>query len=758
MVDKPLDMDKIKELLYIYTGDVSEVDLQNIPYDSNGYPLPPINGQLVINDFIDPETGQVVENEYTDMYFQKGGGWYRDTFGGEGLTVLRGNNPHVGPYDGGNEYLQYFSKCYIPNFNSEPTISVTSNTITQNYFVNYNYGLFNGIPTGTTEFFTKQITYNSITNGYQPMDECVSVNYSIIETPLQNDGLTTFQQEFVVAEQEYLSFQAQIQQDSYLAYSPEWQTIQNSYQLAQYNVSSEIATEECGVDANNTLQICIEELVSDILPFNCDTLKAVTDCSPFLYYVDPTNGQKVSFDEFSQCCSEYKNGDYEYVSYINAAGRKSEYCSALAPCVGEIGSVLPNGIVEFTLGGNNTAGLYESSHMTLKESGFYEQNTYSHSSVYQFIGENGKVICLQFYGDLNQFFKEVLSSFESETYESFYSKFLEGSVGLDEFFDAYADEFTELYQLVKGYFKEVDCKPTSVISSPECCAWHNLDYTVIESDVDGNEYVVCVKNDNTVNELVPTSGNYTIPPTDSSSSLTTYNEFQNPVGEVVSFYSTQIYKDCLNRSLIVTGTGPNVSSLNPSTNALFLSATLNTPSNWEVSTIDQYGRVSFTPVDPLYDFILDWNAQDELGLLYETVANYYGYSFGSFIIGCGDILIPYYGGTSTSNIVTTAAVDRSRIGCDDINNVSVVFGSESWQGFKLPENSECSCTIDFSFDYMLKYEVENLIECVKKDPCYPTIFNEVSLNNIDCRNFIVFTSNEEDPVDSDSLINNFNSA
>jgi len=747
MVDKPLDMDKIKELLYIYTGDVSEVDLQNIPYDSNGYPLPPINGQLVINDFIDPETGQVVENEYTDMYFQKGGGWYRDTFGGEGLTVLRGNNPHVGPYDGGNEYLQYFSKCYIPNFNSEPTISVTSNTITQNYFVNYNYGLFNGIPTGTTEFFTKQITYNSITNGYQPMDECVSVNYSIIETPLQNDGLTTFQQEFVVAEQEYLSFQAQIQQDSYLAYSPEWQTIQNNYQLAQYNVSSEIATEECGVDANNTLQICIDELVLDILPFNCDTLSAITDCSPFLYYVDPTNGQKVSFDEFSQCCSNYGNGEYEYVSYINAAGRKSEYCSALAPCVGEKGATQPNGVVEFTIGGNNPP-----------------------PDVYQVI-DNGHVICLQFSGDESIFFNDINGTgvLKNNTdFTNFLTNYKNGAVGIEEFLDLFSDDIlnnTISKEVMFKYFKVVDCTTTTIVSSPECCAWHNLDYVVITSTSDsvsaseqGGDFVVCVENTNNVNELIPSSGLYTTPSTNSGNVQTTYEEFQNPVGEVVSFYSTEVYKDCFNESLIVTGTGPNESNLNPSTNALFSAATLNTPSYWEVSTIDQYGRVSFTPVDPLYNFILDWNAQNELGLLYETVANYYGYSFGSFIIGCGNILIPYYGGTSTSNIVTTAAVDRSRIGCDDINNVSVVFGSESWQGFKLPENPECSCTIDFSFDYMLKYEVENLIECVKKDPCYPTIFNEVSLNNIDCRNFIVFTSNEEDPVDSDSLINNFNSA
>ena len=237
-------------------------------------------------------------------------------------------------------------------------ITVSANTQTQNYFVNYNYGIFNGIPTGTTEFFTSQLAYNSITGGYQPIDECVNVNYSIIETPLQNDGNTTLEQAFFVAEQEYLSFQAQIQQDSYLAYSPEWQTIQNNYELAQMNSLTEVSTENCGLNSNNdsgnnTLQICVEELVTDVLPFNCDTLSAVTECSPFLYYVDPTNGQKVSFDEFSQCCTNYDNGQYEYVSYINSAGRKSEYCSASVPCVGDVVGVEQNGIVVFNVVGNN---------------------------------------------------------------------------------------------------------------------------------------------------------------------------------------------------------------------------------------------------------------------------------------------------------------------------------------------------------------------------------------------------------------------
>ena len=43
------------------------------------------------------------------MYYQKGGLWYRETAGANSnLDVLGGNNPHIGPYDGGYEYINQF--------------------------------------------------------------------------------------------------------------------------------------------------------------------------------------------------------------------------------------------------------------------------------------------------------------------------------------------------------------------------------------------------------------------------------------------------------------------------------------------------------------------------------------------------------------------------------------------------------------------------------------------------------------------------
>jgi hypothetical protein len=79
----------------------------------------------------------------SDMYFQKGGLWYRQT-AGSGATqfILEGNNPHVGPYDGGKEYIAQLENI-IPNFSAFTITSTTVTTDADKIFLNYNSGLFN---------------------------------------------------------------------------------------------------------------------------------------------------------------------------------------------------------------------------------------------------------------------------------------------------------------------------------------------------------------------------------------------------------------------------------------------------------------------------------------------------------------------------------------------------------------------------------------------------------------------------------------
>jgi len=722
VVDKPLDIEELKRLLYIYTG---EVDLSNVPYDDDGFPLPPVNGDLVISNFIDPETGEVVENGITEMYFQKAGGWYRETYGSNVLTVLNGNNPHVGPYDGGSEYLQYFSRCYIPNFDNEPTVVITADTIRQNYFVNYNYGIFNGIPTGST-FYTTQLTYNSNTNNYQPIDNCLNVNYSIIETPLQNDGKTTLQQAFAEAEAEYNAFLERIQKDSYLVYSPEWQIIKNNYELSLKNCLNEISTEDC--DINKTLEICLSEVEVETVEYSCDNL-TLKECLPFYYYTNE-DGNKVSFDKFPQCC---KSLDANYVSYVNEFGRLTEYCSAIAPCVGKPTDVLGNGIIVFE----------------------FTNNTLPNNTYQLWNGKCVQVIDPQI--DEQAYFDELRSYGiypELQNINS-YEEYIE--------YINQTQNTTQLFLTIFSFLNSDQCQggtSRTIISSPECCAYHGYNFQLINDGV--NEYIVCIKgNVLTIPELVSTDINlegYTIPVIDTQVN-DSYYDLQNPVGSVYNYYSTEIFTDCFEESVIIKEiiNSDNGNNIVIQPNAILDDPDLMNPSNWQVHAIDEYGRVSFEPI--IYDnnFVLDWYGDQQLSDLYQEVAEFYGYTFGYFTIDPNsNNLIPFTGDNPYStnpNVVFSAAVDPNRLPCNDINNVSVVFGSENWQGFKLPELEDCSCTIDFSFDYMLKYQASNLIQCADNISCNPAIIHDNTISNINCLNFVAFTNSVDE---SQTLQGNFN--
>lgn len=714
IVDKPLEVEEIKKLLYLYTG---EVNYDTIPYDENGFPLPPTNGDLVINNFIDPETGQIVENEFTEMYFQKGGGWYRETYGSNVNTILNGNNPHIGSYDGGNEYLQYFSKCYIPNFDNQPTVTLTAKTIVQNYFLNYNYGIFNGID-NSSQIYTNQLTFNPLTNTYQPINTCLDVEYSIIETPLQNDGKTTLQQAFSEAQKEYNDYLELIKENSYLKYSPEWQIIKNNYELSLKNCLNEITTENC--DINKTLEICLLEKQKNDIEYSCDSLNVVNN-SPFIYYTND-DGIKVSFDEFPSCCNQQ---DGRFISYVNEYGRETEYCSKLAPCVGTPSETLPNGVIVFTMTNN-----------TIPK---------------DIIQVDGK--CFQYINTnltLQEFTKEV-----GGDYLTYIKNYCTGNVTYDPNLTK-----TKIDTNCSNYFKEVSCNNTTIVSSPECCAWYGYDYEIIEQN--GNNFIVCKENNKIYSPETSTlidstqQLNYTLPIIDFSVN-NSYYELQNPIGGVYQYYSTEIFWDSFNDSRIIKGVVEGSTSLSPQPNSILEDPLLMNPSNWKVDFIDEYNRVSFTPKIFNNNFILDWYSSDLLSDLYKSVATYYGFEFGKFTFDYeNNSLKPFTGDDSFStkpNSTFTAAVDGSRVTCEDLNNVSVLFASEKWKGFKLPELDDCSCTIDFSFDYMLKYNLNSLTECTNQITCHPAFIYDNTIDNINCLNFVAFTNGTEK---SQELESNFN--
>lgn len=135
--DRPVDVDLIAE---IYEELNLTIDPSGVWFDSDGYP-------------------RTVRNT-PDMYFQKGGLWYRQTAGSNATVyVSEGNNPHIGPYDGGKEYLSNFT-CLVPDF--EP-LTITKEVITSGetkLYVNYNDGRVNDCDQLCQEILTIDSTLN----------------------------------------------------------------------------------------------------------------------------------------------------------------------------------------------------------------------------------------------------------------------------------------------------------------------------------------------------------------------------------------------------------------------------------------------------------------------------------------------------------------------------------------------------------------------------------------------------------------------
>jgi len=159
VADNNLDIDEFIKILEINTG---TQELTNIPISIDGYPktLP----------------------DNSNMYFQKGGLWYRQTGGpNSDIDILGGNNPHIGPYDGGNEYINQF-RCLIPNFSSTTLIEETMVSSETNLFSNYNMGIFNDM--------SDNDVYIDILDNNNNISTCFEISTNIIDDPCPS-GETT---------------------------------------------------------------------------------------------------------------------------------------------------------------------------------------------------------------------------------------------------------------------------------------------------------------------------------------------------------------------------------------------------------------------------------------------------------------------------------------------------------------------------------------------------------------------------------------
>lgn len=149
-----LDIELFKEIL-VANGYTTELTSINI--DAEGYP-------------------KVLPNT-SDMYFQKGGLWYRETGGvNSNVDILIGNNPHFGPYDAGQEYIDQFS-CLIPDFEPVTIIQQKIFSGNTNLFMNYDNGEFDGIIDDDIPLYIDVVNQDNLN-----ISDCVIVTSEIINT------------------------------------------------------------------------------------------------------------------------------------------------------------------------------------------------------------------------------------------------------------------------------------------------------------------------------------------------------------------------------------------------------------------------------------------------------------------------------------------------------------------------------------------------------------------------------------------------
>jgi len=317
VADKPVNIPQLQSMLYIYTG---SSDIKDLPFDSDGYPLPIPNGEDVIIGF-DSENNPIFDT----TWFQKAGGWYRETGGlNPPIDIREGNNPHQGKYDGGSFYMNQFITSIYPNQIKSDFITLTGNTIYQNQFLNYNDGFINGTSDGDILYITP---INPLNN--QIITEGLNIEFSVVTSPPVSGGTTLFQDLCNNAKLEYDKWVEDIKEKCELIYSPEWFRVQQNYIIAKNNLNREINSRNG--NNNEALEICINTDCDGIKVIEnpCDLYTMVED-NGIIYFTDE-KGTQVNFDEFPQCCVAAGG---QYFTYTNQQNEESFFCATEPPCPG----------------------------------------------------------------------------------------------------------------------------------------------------------------------------------------------------------------------------------------------------------------------------------------------------------------------------------------------------------------------------------------------------------------------------------------
>lgn len=226
-----------------------------------------------------------------------------------------------------------------------------------------------------------------------------------------------------------------------------------------------------------------------------------------------------------------------------------------------------------------------------------------------------------------------------------------------------------------------------------------------------------------------------------------YIPYSNLNADIQITNTNDIFETVLNDAVYRKYTSLNIEGLIETDFDSFLgNPDFSDSSVWE-SIVDEDGVVSFT-LNDVYDdgndtIVLSHNSQDTSGAnLYKEFCLAKGYKFGTFYkdakTGKQIPFTPNPDNTfqPTSNL-TEKCVDVDYITCDSVADIKMVFGSNQWSGFYIPED-DGNTDIRISMDVMLKFDADKLLNDCIEDKCGIPYVDTNSVYDSGCQNYAVF--------------------
>ena len=246
--------------------------------------------------------------------------------------------------------------------------------------------------------------------------------------------------------------------------------------------------------------------------------------------------------------------------------------------------------------------------------------------------------------------------------------------------------------------------------------------------------------------IIQSNQNSFVPNTNSG--YNTYVPYSNNNASIQISNTNDIFEDYVNDGVYRKYISTDITGLiETDFDSLAGNPDLSDSTRW-VPIIDSNGIVSFVLNDIYNDgndsLVLSHNSQENSGAnLYKEFCNSKGYVFDTFYTdtetGKQIQFTPNIDNTFQNNgIITQKCVDPSFIVCDDVADIKMVFGSNQWNGFNIPED-DGNTDIEISMDIMVRFNADTLLNDCLESNCGVPFVDVNSTFDSGCQNYIVFT-------------------